>query len=379
METPDNKDDFPFNSSEMEHQPIRRQTLGEISLIGIFIILLLAVCNYASVILIPLTFATFLSLLLTPVVHFLSALHIPKRIGAAFVVLSIVTIFAGGIIFLSDPAKEWLDQSPQILKKIELKVRKIKEPLKQMQKAAEKVSNMAEVEQNPRQIVVKPKSQKLFDTIFTVTPEVLTFLILSIVLLYFLLFSSKDLVEFLIIAISWLAGGRNTVNMGHRIQKEISRYLLTITIINSCLGIIVMLVFALIEMPNPVLWGTMAALMNFIPYIGAICSAVIISLVSFVTFDTLPNIFLAPVTFLIITSLEGQIITPQILGNRFSMNPLLVFLCIIFWGWLWGIVGALLAFPLLVSTKVICQSIDVLRPLADFLDEENHHADRTGN
>ena len=371
MEPPDNKNDFSFNSSEMEHQRIRRLTLGEISLIGIFIILLLAVCKYASVILIPLTFATLLSLLLTPVIHFLARLHIPKRIGAAFVVATIVTIFAGGIAFLSDPAKEWLDESPQILRKIEIKLRKIKEPIEQMQEAAENVSDITAVKKNPPQIVVEPKSQKLIDSIFNATPEVLTFLFLSIVLLYFLLFSSKTLVESLVNTIFWLARQNNTVNMGHLIQKEISSYLLTITTINSCLGIIVMLAFFLIDMPNPVLWGTMAALMNFIPYIGAICSAVIIGLVSFVTFDTLPRIFLAPVIFLIITSLEGQIITPQILGNRFSMNPLLVFLCIIFWGWLWGIVGALLAFPLLVSTKVICQSVDVLRPFADFLDETN--------
>ncbi len=369
MKSPDNKHAFPFNScSGKKHQATRRLTLGEISLIGIFIILLLFGCYFASVILIPITFATLLSLLLTPVIHFLARLHIPKRIGAAFIVATIVTIFASGIVFLSDPAKEWLDQSPQILRKIEIKLRKIKEPLVQMKKAAEKVSGITEVEQNPPQLVVKPKSEKLFDTIFTATPEVLTFLFLSIVLLYFFLFSSKTLVEFLIKTIFWLANQDNTGNMGHLIQKEISRYLMTITLINSCLGIIVALVFTLIDMPNPVLWGTMAALMNFIPYIGAIFSAIIISLVSFVTFDSFPHILSAPVIFLIITSLEGQFITPQILGNRFSINPLLVFLCIIFWGWLWGIIGALLAFPLLVSVKVICQSVGVLQPFADFLE-----------
>ncbi len=370
MEHTDNKDDFIANGlSGRNKQALRRLTLAEMSLVGSFIILLGFVCNYASVILIPLTFATLLSLLLTPVIHFLSWLHIPKRIGAAMIVASIVGIFAGGIIVLSSPAEEWLAQSPQILQKMEKKLKKIKKPLEQVQKAAEKVSGMTQVEHNPRQLVVKTKSEKLIDTIFTATPEVLIFLVLSMALLYFLLFSSKTLVEFLINGIYWLAHQDDTTNMGHRIQREISRYLLTITIINGSLGLVVTLVFTLIGMPNPILWGTMAALLNFLPYIGALCSAVIITLVSFVTFDTLPHIILPPVVFLLITTLEGQFITPQILGDRFSMNPLLIFLSIVFWGWLWGYIGALLAFPLLVSVKVICQSIDVLQPFADFLHE----------
>jgi predicted PurR-regulated permease PerM len=317
----------------------------------------------------PLTFAILLSLLFTPVVHFLSRLHIPKRIGAAIVVASIVSVIAGGVIFLSEPAEEWLDKSPQILQDIDQKMQKIKEPLEKMQRAAEKMDGLAEMDSSRQQIIVKSKSKKLFDTIFAATPEVLTFLILSIVLLYFLLYSGKTLVDYLIRTIFWLANQHDTVNMGHLIQKEISRYLLTITVINICLGVIVAVAFAIIGLPNPLLWGTMAGLLNFAPYIGAICSAIIITLISFVTFDTLPQIFLAPAVFLIITSLEGQFITPQILGDRFSMNPLLVFLSIIIWGWIWGYIGALLAFPLLVSTKIICQSVDVLRPIADFLEE----------
>jgi predicted PurR-regulated permease PerM len=347
----------------------KRLSVGETVLIGIFIILLFFVLKYAAVILMPLTFAILLSLLLTPVVHFLSKWHIPKRIGAAIVVASIVSVIAGAIIFLSEPAEEWLDKSPQILQEIEQKLQKIKEPLEKMQRAAEKMDGLAEMDNSRREIIVKSKSQKLFDTIFSATPEVLTFLVLSIVLLYFLLYSGKTLVEYSIRAIFWLANQHDTVNMGHLIQKEISRYLLTITVINSCLGIIVTVAFALIGLPNPVLWGTMAALLNFAPYIGAICTAIVITLISFVTFDTLSQIFLAPAVFLGITSLEGHFITPQILGDRFSMNPLLVFLSIIVWGWIWGYVGALLAFPLLVSAKIICRSVDVLRPFADFLEE----------
>ncbi|GAB6193906.1 AI-2E family transporter [Desulfocastanea catecholica] len=331
--------------------------------------MLLFVLKYAAVILMPLTFAILLSLLFTPVVHFLSKLHIAKRIGAAIVVASIVSVIAGGVIFLSEPAEEWLDKSPQILHNIEQKMQKFKKPLEKVQRAAERMDDLAQMDNNRQQIIVKSNSEKLFDTIFSATPQVLTFVVLSIVLLYFLLYSGKTLVEYLIRTIFWLVNQRDTVNMGHLIQREISRYLLTIAVINACLGAIVAVAFAIIGLPNPLLWGTMTALLNFAPYIGAIFTAIVITLISFVTFDTLPQIFLAPAVFLTITSLEGQIITPQILGDRFSMNPLVVFLSIIVWGWIWGYVGALLAFPLLVSAKIICQSVDILRPVADFLEE----------
>ena len=338
-------------------------------MIGIFVLLLLCVFKYASTILVPLTFAILLSLLFAPVVQLLARLRIPRRIGAAIVVTGIVTVIAGGIMALAEPAEGWLDKSPQVLHEIEKKLQKIKQPLKQIQEAAEKAEVLTELDQNAMKMEVKPNTEKLIESLFSATPEVLTFFVLSIVLLYFMLYSGKTLVEYIIRAIFWLAHQRNTVDMGRLIQQEISRYLLTITIINICLGITVALALTLIGLPNPILWGTMVTLLNFAPYIGAICSAIVITIVSLVTFDSLFTILLAPAVFLIITSLEGQIITPQILGDRFSMNPLLVFLTIVFWGWLWGYVGALLAFPLLVSTKILCQSVDVLKPFADFLED----------
>ncbi|MGB3225811.1 MAG: AI-2E family transporter [Desulforhopalus sp.] len=352
-----------------EHQRKKLLSAGDSALIGILVILLLAVLKYAAAIFIPLTFAILLSLLFAPVVQFLTKLHIPRRIGAAIVVVTIVSFIAGGIMALAEPAERWLEKSPQVLQEIEGKLQKVKEPLKQIQEAAEKAEVLTDLDQNEIKIEVKPDAKKLIDSLFSATPEVLAFFIISIVLLYFMLYSGKTLVEYIIRAIFWLAHQRDTVDMGHLIQQEISRYLLTITIINICLGMVVTLALIMIGLPNALLWGTMVALFNFAPYIGAITSAIIITTVSLVSFDSLFTILLAPTVFIILTTLEGQFITPQILGDRFSMNPLLVFLTIVFWGWLWGYVGALLAFPLLVSAKIVCQSVDVLEPFADFLED----------
>jgi predicted PurR-regulated permease PerM len=350
--------------SNSKHKRSVQFSAGETAQIGTCILLLLFALKYAAAILIPLTLAIMLSLLFIPIVNFLSGLHIPKRIGAAFVVAGIVTVIIGGIIILSAPAEEWLEKSPQILQKLDEKMQLIKRPLKRVQEAAEKVEGLAEMDEDPGRLVVKPEPEKLFKTLFSATPEFFAFLVLSIVLLYFMLFSGETPAEYALNIIYRITNQPVRVETGHSIQQEISRYLLTISIINACLGFAVTVVLAVIGLPNPILWGTMAGLLNFAPYIGAICSAVIIAIVSFLTFDSLFQILLAPALFLIITSLEGQFITPQILGSRFSMNPLLIFLSIILWGWLWGYVGALLAFPLLVSAKILSQSMDAFKPLA---------------
>lgn len=360
-------------SAHQDHS-ISRLSAGESALIGIFILLFLFVLKYAAVILVPITLAILLSLLFTPIVHFLSFRHIPKPVGAAIVVTVLIACFVGSIAFLAEPFEEWLDKSPQLLQKIETRIKKIKEPIQQVQKAAEKVEKLTNMNSS-NQLAVKSGTKNLFETFFSATPGFLASLVLSTVLLYFLLFKGKPLAKYVIKFIFWLAHQRTDVDVGHSIQQEISSYLLTITVINTLLGVIVTIVLALIGLPNAMLWGTMVALLNFAPYVGAVISMVVITVISFVTFESLPYIFMAPAAFLLITALEGQFITPQILGSRFSMNPLVIFLSIILWSWLWGYVGALIAFPLLVSTKVLCQSVDVLKPFAEFLEDNGKTTD----
>ena len=372
MQKESSDSDIPVDVSRVSaHQDhsVSRLSAGESALIGIFVLLFLFVLKYAAVILVPITLAILLSLLFTPIVHFLSVRHIPKPVGAALVVTALITCFVGSIAFLAEPFEEWLDKSPQLLQKIESRIKKIKEPIQQVQEAAEKVEKLTNMSDNPDQLAVKSGAKNLFETIFSATPGFLAFIVLSTVLLYFLLFKGKPLAKYVIKLVFWLAHQRADVDVGHSIQQEISRYLLTITVINTLLGVIVTIVLALIGLPNAMLWGTMVALLNFAPYVGAVISLTVITMISFVTFDSLPYIFVAPAAFLLITTLEGQFVTPQVLGSRFSMNPLVIFLSIILWSWLWGYVGALIAFPLLVSVKILCQSVDVLKPFADFLDD----------
>ena len=333
---------------------------GETALVGIFILFLLSVLKIAADLLVPLTLTVLLSFVFEPVVHFLKTIHIPKQIGAGIVVLGIVAVLVSAMIFLSQPAQEWLDKSPYLLRRIESKLQTIKKPIKQVQEAAQKIQNMAEIDEKKGQIIVKTETKKLFQAIFSATPELLGFLLLSVVLLYFLLFSGEELAHYVLQLIFMLTRHKPPNDLSGFIQKQISLYLITITIVNVCLGVISTGVFAVIGLPNPILWGTMAAILNYVPYIGALCMAVIILAVAFVSFDSMAYSLLAPGIYLLLTTIEGQIVTPQILGSRFSMNPLLIFLFIILWAWLWGYTGALLALPLLMTVKIILESLDLL-------------------
>jgi predicted PurR-regulated permease PerM len=124
-------------------------------------------------------------------------------------------------------------------------------------------------------------------------------------------------------------------------------------------------------MPNPVLWGVMAAILNFIPYIGAIVGMGILTLVAFLTFDGLAAVMLAPGSYFALNLLEEYLVLPLIMSHRLTLNPVVIFVWLIFWGWLWGIPGALLAVPLLAIFKIVCQSIEPLAPVAEFLSPQD--------
>ena len=160
---------------------------------------------------------------------------------------------------------------------------------------------------------------------------------------------------------------RSAVEIIRGIEDHISYYLFTVTLINIGLGLSIALALYLLGMPNPLLWGTLATILNFIPYLGAITGGLLVLVVAAITFESLELVLLAPGIYLSLTSLEGSFITPLILGQRLTLNPIVIFVSLIFWGWLWGIAGALIAVPMLVCFKILCDRIEPLESIGDFL------------
>ena len=341
--------------------------IRSLALSGLFLLAAFGTLYAARSIFLPIILALLLSFLLAPVVSGLARLHIPTPLGAAFVLLAILSIVGYGGYWLSGPATGWMDKIPQSFERLETQVETIKESMAEISKATQQVETLTKAEQEQNPPVVEIKRPPLLGTLLNQTMEVMTIIVVTIILLYFLLASGNLFLQKLVRVLPRFQDKRTAVTIVHQIEKDISLYLVTVTIINTGLGIAVGAAMYGLGMPNPVLWGVMAGCFNFIPYLGAITSAIVLTLVASVTFDQLGHIILVPVVFILLTALEGMIVTPTIVGKRLSLNPVGIFIWLLLWGWLWGIPGTLLAVPMLAVIKIICDNIAPLMPIGEFL------------
>src|SRR3546814_68692 len=243
---------------------------------------------------------------------------------------------------------------PEMLSEARYKIEALKQPVEQIREASQQVERIAEMEAapgRPQQMVLEAPGllESLFGNISLIGIQ----LLLILVILYFLLATGSIFREKLVHVMPTFGDKRRAMTITADIQRQTSRYLLTITMINAGLGVAEGAAMYLIGVPNPLLWGVMAFVLNFIPYLGALIGAGVIALVALMTFDTVSYALVAPAAYLALTSLEGQVVTPSLLGRSLMLNPLVIFVSVLFWGWLWGVPGALMAVPLLVVLKSI--------------------------
>jgi predicted PurR-regulated permease PerM len=300
------------------------------------------------------------------VIRVLASWRVPESIGAAIVLAIGVAGVGYGIFALSAPAAEWIARIPESLTTLEHHFRVLKEPVEQMQKTEEALSKLSELgPSRPEPLVV---TQPGFGTlILSETSNAVIGLVATLVLLYFLLSSGDLFLRKLVTVLPRFGDKKQAVEIAQRVQGDISHYLFTITVINIILGIAVGAALYLLGMPSPALWGTMCAVLNYIPFLGHIIGFSIIGLVALMTFGEIEVAIIPPLIYAAIAFLEGQLITPMIVARRLTLNPVAVFVALIFWGWLWHIPGMLLAVPLLAATKIICDQIRPLNPIGEFL------------
>ena len=337
-----------------------------IALKGLFIIASFYTIYFGRALIFPLVLASLLTFLLRPVVRTLKRLRIPEWAGAALVVLVLLSIASYGLLKLSRPGAEWMEKVPEGLSKIELKVNVLRKPLETLNKAAEelkKISRMGE----EKKLEVEIKRPALADTILTGTQEFLAKVSVMLILLYFLLASGDLFLNKTVKVFPGLDRKKEIVKIIRAVEQQISRYLFTVTVINIFMGVSLGLGMSLIGMPNPVLWGVMGGFLVFLPYLGPLIGIAIVTLVASLTFDSLGRIALAPAIYLALEAIQGQIITPMVLGLRLSLNPVAIFVWLIFWGWMWGVGGALIAVPMLTVFKILCDHIPRLTAISEFL------------
>jgi predicted PurR-regulated permease PerM len=341
------------------------------TLTGLLVLALLYTFYFAKAVMIPIALALLLNLLLAPVVRGMKRyLRLPEALGAALVLLLGVALVGTTIYGLSGPAARWLDVLPYAMFQVRDKVEALRQPVQDVQEAAQRVENLAqgepkEGEEQPVQVAVQGPG--LTGMFLGGAVSVVTGLVVMIALLYFLLASGDTLLRQAVSIAPRLSDKRRVVEIARETEDDISYYLLTISLINAGLGVAVGSSMYLLGMPNPILWGVLAGVFNFIPFLGAVVGIGVVALVALLTFDAVGQILLPPVTYLVLTSLEAQFVTPALLARRLTLNPVAVFLALIVWTWLWGVAGALLAVPLLATFKICCDHVEPLNPIGTML------------
>lgn len=335
---------------------------------GLFLLAIFYTFYFARDVLLPVVLALLLTLILSPAVRALNKLRLPEPAGAAVVVVALITALGFGVYSLIDPATAWIEKVPETLKQIEDKVRGIKKSVQEVTKAADKVEEITRVEAKPpAKTQVVPQKPSLFSRFLIGTQSVLISAAFTIVLLYFLLASGDMFLRKLVRVLPTLADKKRAVEVARAIQTDMARYLFTVSCINCGLGIATGIAMYWLGMPNPVLWGVMVAVFNYVPYVGAGTSLTVLTAVAFLTFDEIGQVLLVPAVFFALTVLEGQILVPILTGKSLTLNPVVIFLSMLFWGWLWGIIGALMAVPILMIFKICCDHIESLAPIGEFL------------
>lgn len=352
--------------------PPRRHRVGmstSASLTGLFILALLYGAHIAADVVVPVAVAVLLALLLSPPLRVLTRLGIPTPVAAGLVVALFLAVIGTAFYMLSGPAAAWLEEMPRNIDKLDRKLDSLKGSFKEVQQATQQVEALATLEASEREgRAVEIRRPSALQLALESTPAVLVSIAATFVLLYFILASGKEIIRKMSSArrrSQW--SRRRVIGIIRAVEEDMSRYLVTVSLINGGLGLATGIMLFLFGIPNATLWGVVVALLNYAPYIGATISTGIITLLGLITFDTLGKGIMPAVVFMCFAFLEGQLLSPSIVGRRLRLSPLLVFLAVVFGAWMWGPVGALIAVPMLACTKIVCKHVPEWSHVAELI------------
>lgn len=335
---------------------------------GLFALAVLYTLFLASEILLPIVFAVLLSLVMAPAVMWAARRGIPRALSALVLILTFVGALGGVGYGVFAPLTEWADEAPEAVERILQGRSQLQQDLERLQESAADIEDEVDdgMDTGDEPVVIIHEDELWQNQFLRNVRSGGAGFALAMALTYFILLSGDSLVRNLakqmqrrrrVILLSIVRSG----------QEEVARYLAVITSVNITIGVIIGIIAWAAGLPTPVLWGLVAALARFIPYIGVILGTVLLGVVSVATFDEIGRIALVPGSFLLLTSVVGFFLEPYLHGHRLAVNPVIIFVSIFFWGWLWGPVGVLLAVPLMTVIMVIVARIPALKPLSEVL------------
>ena len=362
-----------------------------VSLVLLAVLAVFYTLYFAAEIVLPITLAIVLNLLLSPAMRFLTnRLRVPRLLAALLLIVVLFGVVAVLLFAISFPASEWIKKAPEAWPEIRKKVSGLAGPIDAIRHGMTQLQHFTEQGGGGGGAAaggggaggaVAPQAAPagggampsgvgaVGGAILSGTRAFLGQVFTLVLILFFLLSAGDSLLHRLVEVLPTFADKRRAVEIAREIESNISMYLATITVMNLLVGTLNGLQVWLFGMGAPLLWGTVAFLLNYIPILGPLTGVLIFLVVGLLTFSS-PWFALVPAgVYLLIHVMEGETITPMLLARRFTLNPLLVILSLFFWDWLWGVPGAFLSVPLLAVFKIFCDHVEALTPIGHMLGE----------
>ena len=338
-------------------------------LVALLVAVFLYTCYVAASFILPVLVAALTALLLNPLVRLLHRLLVPRWLGALLVVGAVLGGLAGLGMLVYEPALETARNLPRTMAQIAPKVRAMTHPITEASEITQALETIQTTAPDaPERVqVVQPKPG--LGELAASGGETLAAVLAAIILCYFFLVFGDTLLLHAVMVAPTLAEKRITVEIVRSIQVDVSRYMLTITVINVVLGLTTAAVMWWLGMPSPLLWGVLAGLLNYAPYVGPLVLLVLLGVAGLFQYDTIGEASMPALAYLLLNAAEGQFLTPMLLGTSLALNPVIILLWLMFWGWLWGIPGFLLGVPMLVAFKIVCSRIESLKGWSTMLEK----------
>ena len=340
---------------------------------GVLILTVLGVTGalyFGKEVVLPIALAIVLKLLLQPILDFLcNRLRFPTALAALILICGLFAGIAAVAFSVSGPASGWIQKVPQVLPTLKQKLVVLRQPIDYMQNAFREVQDVAAPApqgEKPPEVAVKEQSEVASKLAFG-TLAVMSRLLSTMVILFFLLAAGDRLLRGFIEVLPTFSDKRQAVDIASEIQHQIGGYLIIISMMNVVVGVLAGLAMWSCGLGDPILWGSLAFLLNYVPILGPLTGIGIFLVAGIVTLEWPWQALLPAACYTLIHIAEGEIITPMLLAKRFTLNPVLVIISLFFWHAVWGIPGALLAVPLLAMFKIICDRVEPLKPVGHII------------
>jgi predicted PurR-regulated permease PerM len=358
----------PATAAREEREPMPLPTEPRtIFLGGLFFLAALAALYVASPIILPVVLAIVLKLLLQPFVRITDRIGVPRSIGSVLAIALLVTALAALVSGVAGPAASWAGKLPDAIPQIQHQLAFLARPIGTLEWMLSQLQSItgggAGLPEGPS---LHPAN--LMGALFSSTATVAAGMFTTLIVLFYLLVSGETFLRRFVEILPSFAEKRQAVEITLHIERNVSAYLITVTLINFIVGLLTFGIMAACGVANPLLWGVIAFALNFVPILGAMVGIVLFLMASVLSLGVTWWALLPVGLYFLVHVLEGEIVTPMLLAHRFTMNPVAVILALIFWYWMWGVPGAILAVPMLAIIKIVCDDLLPLRAFGHFLE-----------